>query len=121
MDALGLVLDQEQLQVRIGLAQARQRFRQHERRDRGDYAQPQFARQRVFLLAGEIDERFDVHQDQAGLNRHLLAHLGNRHLPVGPIHQLRIEQRFQLADRRAEGGLGHEAGSRGLAEVLVFV
>jgi hypothetical protein len=36
------------------------------------------------------------------------------------VHQPHAQERFQLADRYAEGRLGDEAGSGGLAEVTVF-
>jgi hypothetical protein len=59
-------------------------------------------------LAGEFHETFHVAKNEAGLGGDLLAYGGNRHLPPGPVYQLRAELGFELLYGGAECGLGNE-------------
>ena len=75
---------------------------------------------RVIHAAAErqvaFSQRLDVAQAQARLNRNLLTRCGDSDTPVGPVHKLSAERRFEFLDGITERGLADETRLRGAAE-----
>ena len=117
---MGLLLRQQQFEIRVLAAQFRQDLRQDERRDRWYDAEPEFAGQWFPGAARRLHEVLDVAQYQPCLHGDLLAGRRDRHGAVCAVHEFRAEVRLEFADGVAERRLRHEAALRSPPEMLGF-
>jgi hypothetical protein len=104
-------------QVRIGLAQFRNKQRQQIGRNRRNNAQPQTPSQNAALLRRQFLQRADFIEYPAYPRQKALSHIGEDNTAPGALEQCRAEALFHFSDLRRERRLGYARHFRRLAEV----
>ena len=84
---------------------------------RRDDPEPDHPVEQRLVLLGEIDDGFDLAQDDARLGDDLPPDRREDHLGAATLHQLDPEALLQLANLAAHGGLGHVDRLGGPAEM----
>jgi hypothetical protein len=119
-ERVGPRLAQVQLQIRIALAQERQKWRQQVGRDRGNDAEVQRTSQNAVAVMRIVDQIAHVGDDAGGASRDLLAPLGQLHALPPALDQHGLQLPLQLLDLHRQRRLRDGAGSGRPPEVLVL-
>ena len=94
---------------------------QQERRDGGDHAHPQFARQRLAGALHQVGQLLGLAQQAVRLGHHRIAQRGEAHRALGPLDQHHAQQGFQIAQPGRQRRLRDETGVGGAAEMAMLV
>ena len=119
-DAVGLVLVEQEDQLRVGLPHGLHHGREQVRRDGGDHAEAQAPGEGFALRARRVQELVRGGEDRARLGGQLEARAGRHHPARVPLEQLHAQQGLQLLELGAERRLGDAARLGRLAEVQVL-
>ncbi len=117
---LGLFLDEQELQARKPLANARHDMRQEIRPERRKDAEPHGAGFRILRAPRDLPDLLDLVEHFARALRDLAADFGQQHLARRALDQRDAELVLELANLRRQRRLADEARLGRAAEMLVF-
>ena len=109
-----------QLQIRIALAQERQKWRQQVGRDRGNDAEVQRTGQNAVAVVRVVDQIAHVRDDAGGAPRNLPPLLGQLHALPPALDQDGLQLPLQLLDLHRQRRLRDGARRGRPPEVLVL-
>ena len=120
VDALRLIFDQQQLQLRKCFSYFRQHCRQYEGRDGWNDTESQFAVQGFAVPLRDFDETLDVTNYEARLCGNVLPVRSDDDAAVSPVDELCFQGGFELLNRVTKGRLRNEAPLGRATKVLFF-